>query len=720
MTSDETPPGQDDSDWESRLRAAAESGDVLDLAEGASVDPAKAASWPPERTVPAAALRALLTADDLHVDPKGLRIRAARFEELLDLEFVHFPHPLHLSYCALEAGMDTSGAQLGELSLDHAHAEGEVRTIMATIDGQLNLSGATVDNPGGIALAIDGAKVGGVFAHGFQAQGEVRANRATIDGSLNLAGATLDNPGGKALAIDGAKVGGVFADEGFQAQGEVRALGATIDGSLNLSGATLDNPGGKALAIDGAKVGGVFAREGFQAQGEVRANGATIDGQLNLSGATLDNPGGIALAIDGAKVGGDVFADKGFQAQGEVRANGATIDGSLNLSGATLDNPGGKALVLDRAKLGGAVLAHGGFQAQGEVRANGATIDGQLNLSGATVDNPGGIALVINGAKVGGDVFAHGGFQAQGEVRALGATIDGSLNLSGATLDYPGGDALNLESATVGRLFLPGCVDGALTLVSATIGDLVTPAAELPPGPVVATGWKVGDLHGLLREDWRAVHAWLSGTPASKNSDESGPIAVQPWHALADVYDRNGNPAGARRLRLEAAKQVTRQSPWATKLLRTVYFLVARNGYYPLWAAMWLMFVLAAAVLLVAVNREDIAPTDRDTAKTAVEQHFGIDPDATDAAPAVRAQADMFLPVTAETPCEVHPGYPCMNSLTFAINAVLPPAASANRDWDIASDATLALSAGLPLLKLMSWALAALLLAGVTGLLRKN
>ena len=479
VTSDETPPGQDDSDWESRLRAAAESGDVLDLAEGASVDPAKAASWPPERTVPAAALRALLTADDLHVDPKGLRIRAARFEELLDLEFVHFPHPLHLSYCALEAGMDTSGAQLGELSLDHAHAEGEVRTIMATIDGQ-----------------------------------------------------------------------------------------------------------------------------------------------LNLSGATLDNPGGIALAIDGAKVGGDVFADKGFQAQGEVRANGATIDGSLNLSG--------------------------------------------------------------------------------------------------ATLDYPGGDALNLESATVGRLFLPGCVDGALTLVSATIGDLVTPAAELPPGPVVATGWKVGDLHGLLREDWRAVHAWLSGTPASKNSDESGPIAVQPWHALADVYDRNGNPAGARRLRLEAAKQVTRQSPWATKLLRTVYFLVARNGYYPLWAAMWLMFVLAAAVLLVAVNREDIAPTDRDTAKTAVEQHFGIDPDATDAAPAVRAQADMFLPVTAETPCEVHPGYPCMNSLTFAINAVLPPAASANRDWDIASDATLALSAGLPLLKLMSWALAALLLAGVTGLLRKN
>jgi hypothetical protein len=61
-----------------------------------------------------------------------------------------------------------------------------------------------------------------------------------------------------------------------------------------------------------------------------------------------------------------------------------------------------------------------------------------------------------------------------------------------------------------------------------------------------------------------------------------------------------------------------------------------------------------------------------------------------------------------------------MNSLTFAINAILPPAAAANRDWDVASDGSLALIAGLPFLKLLCWALAALLLAGVTGLLRKN
>ena len=38
----------------------------------------------------------------------------------------------------------------------------------------------------------------------------------------------------------------------------------------------------------------------------------------------------------------------------------------------------------------------------------------------------------------------------------------------------------------------------------------------------------------------------------------------------------------------------------------------------------------------------------------------------------------------------------------------------------VVPDATLVLTVGLPMLKLASWALAALLLAGVTGLLRKT
>jgi hypothetical protein len=62
-----------------------------------------------------------------------------------------------------------------------------------------------------------------------------------------------------------------------------------------------------------------------------------------------------------------------------------------------------------------------------------------------------------------------------------------------------------------------------------------------------------------------------------------------------------------------------------------------------------------------------------------------------------------------------------MNSFTFAVNSIVPPAGVTNAlDWAVASDATLVLVVGLPMLKLALWALAALLLAGVTGLLHKT
>ena len=185
---------------------------------------------------------------------------------------------------------------------------------------------------------------------------------------------------------------------------------------------------------------------------------------------------------------------------------------------------------------------------------------------------------------------------------------------------------------------------------------------------------------------------------------------MQPWYVVADVFERNGNPAAARRLRSAAAIKTTRQSPWPTKLLRRAYWALVGNGYYPLWAAVWLLGVVGVGWLLVAVNREDIVPVRAAEAVAAVQEHA-----AHSGQDAVR-----WLPVTAETPCEVHPGYPCMNSFAFAVNSVLPPAAGTNPDWVVAPDATLLLVMGLPVLKLSSWVLAALLLAGVAGLLRKT
>ena len=298
-----------------------------------------------------------------------------------------------------------------------------------------------------------------------------------------------------------------------------------------------------------------------------------------------------------------------------------------------------------------------------------------------------------------------GAFEAHGAIRAAGATIKGELDLRGATLDNPDGAALNLEGATLSQFILepkPRGVEGSIVLSRAVIDDLRT---EQQPPPVVATGWEVSDLHGPLRSDWRAARRWLNAAPPA-------PTSVQPWLALADVYERNGNPAAARRMRFAASRKVTHQSPWPTRIVRGIYCGLVGNGYYPLLAAVWLVLVVLAGLVIVANIREDIVPVRAQDAKTAVESH----------AARTRATASQWLPVTAETPCEAHPDYPCMNSFAFAVNSILTLAggAATGSDWVVAPDATAVLTVGLPMLKLASWALAALLLTGVTGLLRKT
>ena len=237
------------------------------------------------------------------------------------------------------------------------------------------------------SLNADRAKIRGavLLRNEFKAEGEVRLAGATIDGDLDCSGAQLSNAHGRALRADGAKIGGsVLLMDGFTAEGEVRLVSATIDGDLDCSGAQLSNARGWALVANRAKIGGsVFLRNGFKAEGEVGLTGATIGGDLDCSGAQLSNAKGWALSAGRMKVE-SVFLRNGFRAEGEVRLAGATIGGNLDCAKAQFSNSSGralaveasKALTVEASKIGGDVLFRDGFQAQGEVNLFGATIRG--------------------------------------------------------------------------------------------------------------------------------------------------------------------------------------------------------------------------------------------------------------------------------------------------------------------------------------------------------
>ncbi|QUR67458.1 hypothetical protein [Mycobacterium spongiae] len=633
-------------DWIARLKGAAASGQCVDLAPGEDLEPADGATWSPDRRVPAAALRAVLTCADLVVDSGGLRIRGARIIGALDLNHVVFRHPLYLIQCLLDETLCITGATILDLNLRGTHLPG------------------------------------------------IDMVRSEITGSM-------------------------FAGDGFEAAGEIRASGAKIQGDLDVSGATLNNPEGCALNLDIAEIGGnLVAAGGFQANGEISALQAAIKGQLDLRGATLTNPNGCALILNGAEIGSSVFAGEAFEANGEIRAWDATIKGPLRLSGATVTNPNGCSLNLFGAEIGSSVYAGDGFEANGQFLAWAATIKGQLYLSGATLNNPNDCALSLSGAEIADNLLAGDGFEARGEINAMGARINGDFRLSGANLYNPNGVALNLKKAKLGVLTLaPESVQGPIVLNRAVIEDLVT--ASKDPPPVVATGWTLGDIHGPLRYDWRIAKKWLNAKSPSSTQpprrEQKGRAPVQPWYELADVYERNGGPAAARHLRFAAANKTTKQSPWPTKLVRRAYLLLAGNGYYPLIAALWLLLVVVAGWRLVATNREDILPAHEVVA--AIQHQMG----------------DRAPPITAETPCEklsdlakaenikTLRAYPCMTSFAFAVNTILPAAGGViESDWVVAPDATRALTLGLPMLKFTAWGLAALLLAAITGLLRKT
>ncbi|STZ24071.1 Uncharacterised protein [Mycolicibacterium aichiense] len=635
---------------------------------------------------------------------------------------------------------------------------GAVSATGVSIGDQLSLGGAVLRDPVELGvLILDGAKIGGdlcasvdkdsdgVDLKPLDAVGEVRALRVSIGGDLNLHGAELKNALGDALTLDNAQIGRhIFAEGNFTAEGTVRALGISVGRDIYLCSAQLTKLGdkegdyGRALWLDGASIAGNLLagfeenttehdataanqtptdqanaeRKPFTVHGEVSARGITIGRDLDMSGATLvcpptdENPTQCALQLDDAQVGGDFFACRRedaeeplsrFRVIGAVRARGARIGGDLNLEGAVLKNDGAEAdpqpyaIDFDSMHVVGSVLGGEGYakkslpcEITGTFRANNLVVGIRLDLSGA----------------------------------ALGSGREQTMDSDqGRMLDNDQEWTLDLESATIAHLVLtPAIFDGGVCLNRARIDDLeadcdVGGAYRPPPSPLTATGWEIDDLRGPLRGNWKTARGWLDPTVkhpcrlvrwTSWLRRRNPSIAVQPWYTLADVYERNGDPAGARRLRIAAENKVTGQSPLLTRMVRALYCCVAGYGYYPLLAIVSMVILVGAATGMVWMGEAHIVETDRAAAARQIAHPSTSPP----------------KPVTAQTACDEHSDYPCLQPLTFAINTVLPPAAGKNTDWKIAPNAPW-LVIELTAVKLALWALAALFLAGVSGLLRK-
>jgi hypothetical protein len=224
---------------------------------------ASAGDWAPSRQVRAAVIARLLlgaVAAEPGYTPR-LALAGARIIGPLDLSGGTVSCELRLTRCWLDDPLDASDAKLRNVTIQTCRV-GRADLWSVDVDGSVRLTGSRI--------------------------GELNLGSAHIGGRLHLSGATLSNPGGVALTGTRLVVDHSMICGSTSVTGELRLLDATIGTALILAGATLSNRGGRALNTGGLTVEqSVYCTQGFRATGEVRFHRARIRGPLMLDG-TID------------------------------------------------------------------------------------------------------------------------------------------------------------------------------------------------------------------------------------------------------------------------------------------------------------------------------------------------------------------------------------------------------------------------------------------------
>ncbi|WP_410605096.1 hypothetical protein [Amycolatopsis sp. lyj-90] len=288
----------DPTDNESALIAASRRGVVHNCGDLTVGELANSAD--PSYSVRGELIRELLIGRHGEIDPRGVRLQAARVTGVLDLELVRTTTSLALRHCFIEHPVHLEDARLPRVDLSGSHVPGVLASGLR-VEGNL------------------------VMGDGFRAdsgddRGTVQLRGADITGFLRMSGGQVSNDSGPALSAVNIRVGsGIFLRDGFTAtgageHGAVRLTGAHIYGSLELIEATLVNRSGPAFLADRMHIEGyVHFSRGFIASGmgdaaTVRMRSGHITGSLAFTGALLDNgTSGVVVDLQRTTAGAGLF-----------------------------------------------------------------------------------------------------------------------------------------------------------------------------------------------------------------------------------------------------------------------------------------------------------------------------------------------------------------------------------------------------------------------------
>jgi hypothetical protein len=546
-------------------------GVTVDLRTGdlSSDDPGEGRGWGPERAVRAEVIASLALGEEPgeagHLPM--VRLRGARIGGELRLAFADVGNALMLEDCWFEACPDLYWASVGFTSFRGSVMPG-LRAGNLRVDGHLRLSGCRFS-------------------------GEVNLLGSKIAGAVLLDGARVINPGGLALDCERAEVGGdISFRDSFVCEGQVRLLSARIGGSLAMAEAQLSAPGDVVLAGDKMQLDGSLGALRAQLTGEMNVRGAVIRGSLGMAGARLSNPGGVALRASRLVAENGVLLDAGFTAEGEVRLSHAHIGRNLVLAQAKLRNHSGPAFAADAAIVEGSIHAYG-LDAQGSTDLTDARVAGSVHLQGAQLIAADSRALTAHGVHVGAVMNLCDGFTAHGTVNLTSAHIASQLCFDGGALLTPGGQALKCWRVTVPELVLRPrqVIDGSVSLQHSSVTILHDDPSTWPH-ELQLDGLTYDVLNPQLPANDRLP--WLTRDPRG--------YSPGPYEQLAAVYRNLGSDKDARTILLAKQRHHRPTLAWYARAWGHIQDLTVGYGYRPLWAALWLLGLLALGTTIFAIH----------------------------------------------------------------------------------------------------------------------
>ena len=478
----------------------------------------------------------------------------------------------------------------GILDLAGSRIAGCVRLEHAKVSGQLSMRASRAGDGVGAVAAAGLSVDGDVDCTHLEARGGISLEAATVSGIVDLTGARIAAPDGLALVLSYATIGGKLDCPDLAVDGETRAINGRVAGALIMRAAQLRNPAGVALFAGGLQVGGgAFFNDGFYARGAFRLIGAHLAANLTIEGGTFDNPGGVAVNLERAVIG-SVHGDD-LTCHGQLSMMGARVSGDVSMTRAVLEaGEGSTALNVERAQVDGTLILQE-VKALGEVSLRSIRVGERLLLQRAELRNPAHTACRLSRAQVTSDMFCQG-LTVTGRLRLAGAVIGGSLYLQHAVLANEDGIALDAENLQARELVLRPAVpvDGEVDLRNAVIGVLRDDPATWP-GRMRLDGLTYQALEPLLPAGRRLQ--WLARDP-----DGHPP---QPYEQLAAYYAGLGQPSQGRTV-LYARERLQRQGKSvAARTWGLLQDVTVGYGYRPRRALAWIGFLLATGSVVFSL-----------------------------------------------------------------------------------------------------------------------